>query len=190
MRQPFQLPVVQAAKEDLSAHRPNQREKHVPLGIPDIALRTDKGARRLVGDHRRPPFEHFVKRADRQAGTGHQREHPLAAPQRRGAQEQLAHDHCREEALGEMAQPIVVIAGQVKRVANPTEERFAGVGVVSADDEDDGVQPDADIDEPCEWKPAAGRDEENRRNDGGGDLQDPGQPVLGTRAAPHEGGEE
>ena len=58
----------------------NQREEHVPLRIPDIALRPQKRVGRATGHHRGPPFEQLIERAERQ--TERDGKEQLASPPR------------------------------------------------------------------------------------------------------------
>ena len=53
----------------------------------------------------------------------------------------------RDEALCEVADAVVVVAGEVKQVLHPEPERHARVGVVAAQDQDAGVHEDQDVGE-------------------------------------------
>ena len=57
------------------------------------------------------------------------REEPLARPERRAAQQNLARDDRREEALGEMAEAVVAVAREAEEIPHP-ESRHLRVGAV------------------------------------------------------------
>ena len=74
-------------------------------------------------------------------------------------EKQLARDERRDEALREVAEPVVVVAREAERVAHPEAERHLGVRVVAAEAEDRGVDREKHVKERRERERAPGRDE-------------------------------
>src|SRR5829696_4308871 len=142
-----QLPVVQLAEEDLCRERADQGEEHVPLGVPDVALGAEEVCRGRAADHGGPPFDELVEGAEGEAGAGDQEEEPAVPLERGPAQQHLADQDGRHEALGEVAQAVVVVAGEAQEVAHPEAERHPGVGIVPAEHQDQGVEEEKTVDE-------------------------------------------
>src|SRR2546425_4195922 len=67
-----------------------ERREHVPLGVPDVALRAEEGVCSMAACERRPPFEELIECAEGEASRRHEGEKPTARSQRRSAQEDLA----------------------------------------------------------------------------------------------------
>ena len=93
-----------------------------------------------------------------QAGYGDQPGYGSAA-QSRHAQQDFLDDADREEAEGEVPDPIVVVARQMKRLLRPVAERRLCVRVIAAVDEDQRVQEDGDVTEVAEPEAPVGRRE-------------------------------
>src|SRR6266567_7292575 len=117
--QPEKLAVVQARQGQLRDDRSDQRVQHVPLRVPDVALRSQKIVRRGPADHGRPPLDELVARADRQADAADDEEQPAARAQRRAAEQHFARDDRGHEALREMTDAVVVVAREVEQIAHP-----------------------------------------------------------------------
>ena len=66
------------ASRSWAVSAPIEREEHVPLRVPGVALRPQERGGRFPGGHRRPPFDELVARADGQAHAGHEEEEPAA----------------------------------------------------------------------------------------------------------------
>ncbi len=181
-----ELAVVNPGEQDLRSESAQQAQEHVPLRVPDVALRSEKRQRGLPGSEGRPPFDELVKRRDRETDARHQEEEPAARPQRRLPQEDLPGQDRRHEALHDMAEAVVVIARQAEQVTHPEAEGHFGVRVVAPDHEDDGMQEDQAVREGRQRETAVGGDEHHGRHDRGGDLEDPRVAVLGADARKHE----
>jgi len=67
-----------------------------------------------------------------------------------------------------VADAVKVVAEEVEGVAERVEEGDFGVGEVAADEEDEGVQPDAEVGEAGELEAAVGCGEGDEGGDGGG----------------------
>src|SRR5437867_4254549 len=133
-RQQFgQATVVDTSEQQLRRDGAQQRGEHVPLRVPHVALRTEQCVGGMIAGERRPPLEELVARAERQARRSHEDEQPAAGPQRRRAQQDLADQDGRHEALDEVAEAVVIVARQPEGVLRPEAEWDAGVGVVPAD---------------------------------------------------------
>src|SRR6266850_645564 len=109
-RQQFgQAAVVKARQQQLRRDRAQKSGEHVPLCVPHVALRTKERVRRMTAGERRPPFEELVARAEREARRRHEDEQPAAGPERRRAQQDLADQDGRHEALDEVAEAVVIV---------------------------------------------------------------------------------
>src|SRR5207249_5065024 len=118
----------------------------------------------MAAGERRPPFEEFVARAEREARRSHEDEQPAAGPQWRRAQQDLADQDGGDEALDEVTEAVVVVPSQAKQILNPEAQGNAGVGVVAADDEDERMDRDQRVGESGQRK-AARRDDEHWARD-------------------------
>jgi hypothetical protein len=132
------LPVVEAPQQEGGRKRAEERERHVLLRVPDVALRAEERVAFGAGGGGDRPLEQLVRRADRQA-DGDDDEVEPAAPHRVAADEDLAREDRRHEALREVAEAVVVVARQPERVARPIAERHLRVRVMPADAEDHRV---------------------------------------------------
>jgi putative lipoic acid-binding regulatory protein len=151
------LSVMPAAQQQLRGKRAGQREKHVPLGVPDVALGGEKLVRVGTDQQRRPPFDQFVERADRQRHAKHQEKQDFPAADAENAQQQLARHHCRHETLGQMAQPVVGVARKSQQFLHPETGRSTRIGIGAAVDQDQSVDRDQHIDQRGQRQtPAAG----------------------------------
>src|SRR6266436_5407559 len=117
------LAVVVSAQQRQGRDRSHEGREHVPLSVPLIALRAEEGVRALPADEGRPPLDELVGRADGQAHADDQEREPLAGPERRPADQDLADDDRGHEALGEVPEAIVGVAGEPQRVGRPVPER-------------------------------------------------------------------
>jgi len=70
------------AKDQLSGHGPDKGQKHIPLGIPGIALGAEKIGGCRTSQKCRPPFDKFIAGADGETGTGNQEKKPFPGSQR------------------------------------------------------------------------------------------------------------
>ncbi len=109
------------------------------MAVPDIALCGEKRVRLFAHDGGGPPLEQLVERAEGQADTDHEKEEPLAALERRETEQDLAREDGGDEALRNVAEPIVVVAREVEKILQPEAQRNALVGVVTAENEDECV---------------------------------------------------
>jgi hypothetical protein len=70
---------MQARAQRQSNDSPYQRAKHIGLGIPWIALGTEKLVGALAQCERRAPLDEFIARANRQHDADHDEGQHLAA---------------------------------------------------------------------------------------------------------------
>src|SRR5207247_1357083 len=124
-----QATVVAASKDQLCGDSAQQSTEHVPLRVPDVALRTKEGFSGMASRERRPPFEELVTRAEREAHRRHEDEQPTAGPQRRRAQQDLADQDGGDKSLDEVSDAVVVVPSQTECVLKPEAQRHPGVGV-------------------------------------------------------------
>ena len=101
-----------------------------------------KSSARGSGTYRHTPFDQFVRRADCKANANHDKEHPSAPLYDPAPNEYFARDHCGHKSLRKMPDAIVVVPAEVPVIANPAEYRLAGVSIMSANAEDDGLRTD------------------------------------------------
>ena len=83
-----------------------------------------------------------------------------------------------------MSDAIVVVAREMEVVADPAEQRLAAVGLVAADHEYDGMDPDQAVKQRSEGKPAVRGNKDGQGNERRYDLQKPGEIVVGTECGP------
>ena len=107
-------------------------------------------------------------------------------PDHAATDEDLARDDGGDEALREMADAVVVIARQMKRIAHPEAQRHLGVGVVSADHQNGRVNDDQGVGERRQRETAIGGHQDDEADDGGEDLQQPGEVVVRMNQRPDE----
>jgi len=101
---------VKPAEGQLRGDRAGQGQKHIPLGVPDIALRAEEGVRVATADQGGPPFDHFIESAEGEADAARQDEQPFAGPQWRFSQQNFTGENGRDKSLREMAKPVIVVA--------------------------------------------------------------------------------
>src|SRR5262249_6277406 len=179
-----ELAVVLAREQQLRRDRADEREEHVPLRVPGVALRAEEGLRRLAAEQPGPPPEELVGGADRERAHRDEREEPPPALQGRGPQQELAGEDRRHEALREVAEPVVGITREVERVLRPEAERHARVRVVAADDEDERVQEEQAVGERRQREAPPRRDEDRDADEHREDLEPPCAALRGREARP------
>src|SRR5881296_1219613 len=111
--------VVERAEHRLRRDRAEQGHEHVPLRVPHVALSAQKRFRGRAAGHGDPPFDELVACADRQAYGRDEHEQPAARAQGRRPQQDLARDDGGYEALREVSEPIVIVAGEPERLLRP-----------------------------------------------------------------------
>ncbi len=129
-------------------------QKHVPLRIPNVALRAEKGLGGRPGPHRYPPLDELIAGADGQADARDDEEQPFTRLQRGGAEQYFPGDHGRNEPLSKMAYAVVIISLQLEGVAQPVEQRHFCISIMTTDKKNYGMQPDQLVKEAGERKPA------------------------------------
>src|SRR5205823_4766470 len=157
--------IVERAEQRLGGDGAEQRHEHVPLRIPHVALRAEERLRGRAAGHGDPPLDELIACADREANRGDEHEQPAARAQRRRPQQDLPGHDGGHEALHEVAQSIIVVAGKPEGMLCPGAQRDALVRVVTAQHENEGVDG-----------------QQRRTQEGGNDLQAPGRPVLRREA--------
>ena len=177
---------MQPREQQLRRDRADEREEHVPLRVPDIALRAEEGVGIAAADERREPLDELVAGAHREAHARDDGEEPPAAPQRRVPQQQFARDDRRHEALSEMPDSVVRVAAEIEEIAQPIAERHQRIGVMTADHQDHRVDRDQHIAERRQREPAEGRPQERHGDDHRQHLEPPGEPVVGADARPQQ----
>src|SRR5205809_6323921 len=93
----------------------------------------------MPAGERGPPFEELVAGAERQATRSHEDEQPTTGPQRRRAQQDLANQDGGDKALDEVTEAVVVDPRQAEQELNPEAQWHTGVGVVAAEEDDEGM---------------------------------------------------
>lgn len=140
----------------------------------------------FAGGEGDPPFYQFVEGAGGEADADGDREEPVAGAQGRGSQQDFAGEYGGKEALGEVSDAVVVVAGEVESLAEPMEEGNFGVGVVGADAEDDGVQCNAGVAEVGEWEAAKGYREDAEGGEGRKHFEKPDEAIKGVDGGPEQ----
>ena len=75
----MKLSIMSLPEQELGGDRPHQGAQHIPVGVPDIALRRQIRIGRLSQQRRCCPFDELETRADREAHGTRQKEKPAAA---------------------------------------------------------------------------------------------------------------
>src|ERR1043165_4547973 len=135
----MKLSIVNPAHKSQSGRRADTSHEHVLLRIPGIALSAEKRVCGCAGELSHGPFKQFVAGADCQANAENYESQPFAAVERRSLKQNFPSENGRDKSLSEMAKPIIIISPEVKVIANPVEERFLRVGVMTSDHQDDRV---------------------------------------------------
>jgi hypothetical protein len=156
------------------------------LRVPRVALRAEEGGRRFAGRRRRPPLDQLVEGAHRETDRRDQEEEPLPGPERRPTEEDLPGEDRRDEALHEVAEAVVVVAGETEGVPHPEAERDLGVGVVSARHQDDRVEEEEAVEKGRQAEPPVGRDEQRHADEDRRHLEHPGEAVVRRDARQRE----
>ena len=176
------MPVVQGGECQLSGDGTDQGHAHVPLGIPFVPLGAEKFHGRLPERDGDPPFEEFVERAECQSGRADQKEEPAARPQRRCFQKPFPHHHGGDEPLNQVPESIVVVPRQTESLLHPPSGRDLRVRVVTADDQDGGMQGEEPVEQRGERVAAIRRDQNGKNDYNRENFQKPGQPVFRREA--------
>ena len=174
-----QLAVVAAREHEQRERGADQAEEHVPLGVPGVALGAEERLRGLPVEERAPPLDELVAGRERQAHRGRQHREPAAASEGRAAHQHLADEDGGDKALDEVAEPVVVVAGEMERVAEPEAERDLGVGVVPAHREHQRVEEEQAVEHRGEREARRRCDQDRQRHHYRRDLEQPRQSVAG-----------
>ena len=177
-------------EEDEGGAGADEGAEHVALGVPAITLGAEERFGGLYRYEGGGPFDEFVDGAYGHADGDHAEGHPAALCDDIVAHENFAADDGGDEALQEMAEAVIVVAGKVEGIFRPIADRDECVGVAAADHEDDHVQADEDegeIREPPAFR--LGDEDGDEADENRGDLKPPGRPVVGMPAGPDEHGQ-
>lgn len=88
--------------------------------------------------------------------------------------------HRGHEALGEMAQPVKMVSTQIEGMLYPIPGRHPGIGVMAADNEDEGMEKHETVEEGSEGKASVCGCQDRDRYQDREDLEQPGFPVKGV----------
>ena len=93
-RKAGELLFVGTGEQELRGTAPHERQEHVPLRVPGVALGAEEGVGRLAAGQRRPPFDELVEGAEREADAGTRKK--SQPPWRSGGRRQkdLARQRC------------------------------------------------------------------------------------------------
>ena len=115
---PLHLPLVRDEEHRLTDHCTDECPEHVPLGVPRITLASEIGNPSIRANYQGGPHLGELVESPRSPDHAHhQEEEHLTLLQGRGPVYELADHNGREEAEGEMAEPVVI-------VPVPAKERF------------------------------------------------------------------
>jgi len=176
-----QGPVVGTGEEEEGHARPDGRGEHVPLRVPGVSLGAEEALRVLALPDRGPPLEELVGGADRHADADHEEREPLPGAHHAVPQQHLPRQQRGDEALEEMAKPVVGVAHETEVVAHPEARGDLRVGVVAAHDQDAGVNEDEPVREGGEGEAPPCRDQDPGRDHRREGLHEEGEAV-GLRA--------
>src|SRR3569832_1686851 len=140
-----QFPVVAAREGQLRGEGTDEGAKHIPLGVPNIPLCSQKIIGRLSLHLSGPPLKQLVERAKCQADGGHEEKEPLAGIKGRASKEHLPGQNGGNESLGEEAESIIVIAGEMEEILNPEADWNPRIGVMAPDHENDCMNEEKPI---------------------------------------------
>src|SRR5262249_24865285 len=152
--EPPQLSVLNPGTQHERRDCPDEREEHVPLRIPWVALGPEKRLRGGAGGERRPPLDEFVEGADGHTEGENDKGEPAASLERRLPDQNLTADERRDEPLRKVPDPVVVVAGEPERLLHPEAQRNPGVGVLASDHQNAGVNRNESVHQRREPKPS------------------------------------
>ena len=127
-------------EQELREGRSDECEEHVPLRVPGIALRAEKIIRRIAREHGSPSLEELVTRAEGQAHADHEKIQPATALKRHLPQQQLTREDGWNETLREVADAVVMVARQPKRIPRLLPQWHLRVGVMAPQRQDERMQ--------------------------------------------------
>lgn len=140
-----QFPIVAARKGQLRGEGTDEGAKHIPLGVPNIPLCSQKIIGRLSLHQSGPPLKQLVECAKCQADRGHEEKEPLAGMEGCASEENLPGQNGGNKSLGEVAESIIVIAGEMEEILNPETDRNPRIGVMAPDHENDRMNEEKPI---------------------------------------------
>ena len=88
--------------------------------------------------------------------------------------------------MGKMPKAVIVIAFEIKNIAEPVEKGVVRVCRMAADHKDHGVEADENIDEIREAEIFESRHQDDERNDGRHHFQKPSEIVARSDPRPNE----
>src|SRR5690606_14259942 len=136
---------MQAREEEEREDGAKERERHIGLRIPDIALRCKELIRAAPAEQRDGPFDQLVKGAEGKADGDGEDIAPDGRRHEMAADDHLARDNRRHEALRQMAEPVVIIALKTEPRLDIIKERHFGVSVMPADHQDNAMDQDKGV---------------------------------------------
>jgi hypothetical protein len=165
---------------------PDETREHVPLGIPGITLRSEKCVGLCASCYGGPPFDKFIPGADGLTYGDGEEIQPRSRQKGSPSEQYFPGDDGGHKSLGEVADAVVMVAGEVEVIANPVEQRHFGVSVVTADHQDDHVNCDQGVSEMGERESAVGPEEDRRADDGREDFHEPREVIVRFNCGPNE----
>jgi hypothetical protein len=170
----------------LSCGRTDQRTEHVALCIPRVSLRSQERVCAASFQDRHTPFKQFVTGADCHADTHDHKNSPPWPGYNTASNQYFSRNNGRNEALGKVAELVIVISLEPKVVAHPVEERNMGISIVTADQKNTCMYGDQKVSEIGEAEPLVRCSEYRNRNQGWKRLQPPCPAITSSHPRPHQ----
>src|ERR1041385_9414198 len=167
-----------AGEKQQSRQRPDDCSRHVFLRVPRITLRSQESIRSRSRSHGNLPFQQLIGSTHRQADTQYDEKQPAALQNNFLPYQCLAGHQCRNKALGEMPNAVIVISRQVKMVSDPIKQRDLSVGVMPTYKQNAGMQRDEQIDKRGELKSGIGDSQRRQSENRGEYFQYPREVVM------------
>ena len=167
------MAVVKTFQCQLGRDRADQRQEHIPLGIPGIALCAEERGCRFPCQESCPPFDQFVEGAEGQTDAGHEEKEPLAVYQRRAPQEDLARKDRGDEPLRGVTDAVVVVSGEPKGILYPRADGSSGIRVMATEHQNERVDEEESIEQGGQAKARIRDDQQGNAKQDRADLKQP-----------------
>ena len=108
--------------------------EHIPLRVPHVTLRAEKGLRSIAESDGGKPFDNFEDSAESHAHHEYDNDLPDSFIGNHLVPKQyFTEKYRRNKALSKMSDPVVVVAGKSENIFHPFAERNLLVGIITSD---------------------------------------------------------
>jgi len=182
----LKLAIVKTRKQEQATYCTDEREQHVGLSVPRVSLRAQELIGALPERNGCSPFDEFICCTDCEDHADDDECEHLSSAHKPPSDKDLASDKSGDEALEEVTNLVVRIAGEVEDIGKVKAKRNSCVCERASGHEHKGMKEDANVEQVCQWETAIRCPKDGQRDEHREYFQHPGGTVVRSNAGQYE----